>query len=261
MSKSKKQLIGICHVCGKEGPLSYEHIPPYSLGNNHASERYGVSDIVSKTKRFDVSDLSDFHYKELQQRGSGFQTICSDCNSYFGRNYVREYVGCTRELGHMLIENRPKEEESGIHLEGHNVNLLAFFKHVISNFCTTTPAGTMSGCKEFLLNRESNAFPSHYKLFAFAVPSPSSNLLTTGWTTLFFKSSPITACTVAVVATFPIGFYLVDTAESSCILDNPGCDITSLSKCTWGDQPGFTVELPYMSLDKAWPTPIKSDVQ
>lgn len=257
---TRKKVIGVCHVCGKEGPLSYEHIPPRSLGNDHAIEQYSVTDVVSKTKRFDLSDLSSVHYRELQQRGSGFQTICSECNNYFGQNYVKEYIGCTRELGHMLLASPPKEDEKGIHLKGHEVNLLAFFKHVISNFCTTTEAGTMLDCKEFLLDRESNSFPERYKLFAFAVPSPNSGLLSTGWTTLFFDLTPPTSCTVAVVATFPVGFFLVDIAHSTCILDNPGCEITSMAKCSWGaPHPEFTVELPYMSLDKAWPTPMASN--
>lgn len=39
---------GICHICGNDGPLSYEHIPPRSMGNSKPVKSYRVADIAEK---------------------------------------------------------------------------------------------------------------------------------------------------------------------------------------------------------------------
>ena len=39
----------ICRICGKEGPLSFEHIPPQSVGNNHTVKLYSGVDAVKSS--------------------------------------------------------------------------------------------------------------------------------------------------------------------------------------------------------------------
>ena len=255
MAKRSKR--GVCHICGELRELSFEHIPPRSIGNDKASKMYRAVDIIEMSGAFDATATDGVPYRQ-QQRGMGFQTLCGDCNSYLGRNYVGEYVKCIKELSCMLANNPPADGERGIHLEGRNVNVLGFFKHVVSNFCATTEAGSMNDCRRFLLNRESRDFPDKYKLFMFAIPSPKTGMLTTGWTTLLLDSEEAAYYTVAAVATFPVGFFLLDISKSSCEPDGLGCEITKFASLEWGAKPEFIVELPYMDIGKMWPVPIQS---
>lgn len=39
----------ICRICGKEGPLSFEHIPPQSVGNDHTVKLYSGVDAVKSS--------------------------------------------------------------------------------------------------------------------------------------------------------------------------------------------------------------------
>lgn len=39
---------GRCHICGREGKLSFEHIPPRSMGNDHSVRSYRGVDIIKK---------------------------------------------------------------------------------------------------------------------------------------------------------------------------------------------------------------------
>lgn len=56
---SKQEHYGICHICGKYGKLSYEHIPPQSAFNNR--KRKMSTRINTKTGKIDVfSEISTF---------------------------------------------------------------------------------------------------------------------------------------------------------------------------------------------------------
>ena len=241
-----------CHVCGRRGPLSFEHIPPRSMGNSHGTRSYRGVDIIKKAGAFDASAKDGVRFSKMR-RGIGVRTLCSACNSYFGTHYVKEYTGCIMELGAHFVHQRPSEDERAIRLGGGNVNVLAFFKHVISNFCATTPYGTMLDCREFLLNKESSDFPSRYRLYMFAVPDPDSVMITTGWMVLYYEHGG--SVTLAHVATFPVGFTLVDVGASDFIPSRLGCDITSMAARKWGERPEFSLELPFMTLNKMPPVP------
>lgn len=243
-----------CHVCGNEGQLSFEHIPPKSMGNNHGVRSYRGVDIIEKAKAFDASSLDGVRFAK-KNRGSGVNTLCRDCNSYFGTHYVKEYTGLIRELGASFLQQLPEEDVKVRYIQCSEVNLLAFFKHVISNFCATTPYGTMLDCKEFLLDRKSNDFPSRYRLYMFAVPDPDSMMVQTGWMTLFTRQG---AYRLAHVALYPAGFTLLDEDASDFIPPFLGCDITGMASQRWGDRPDFVLELPLMSLDRLYPLPVKA---
>ena len=101
---AKRDGSGVCRICGKAKELSFEHIPSRSLGNNGPSKMYRAVDIVEACGAFDSSKTEGVRYVQ-QQRGTGFQTLCRDCNSYLGRNYVGEYAKCVKELGCMLAAN------------------------------------------------------------------------------------------------------------------------------------------------------------
>ena len=65
--------------------------------------------------------------------------------------------------------------------------------------------------------------------------------------------------TLAFIASFPVGFYLLDTEMTTARIDSPsyGCEITPMAHQPWGAKPGFTLELPYMTISNSIPTPIK----
>lgn len=243
---------GSCHICGREGKLSFEHIPPRSMGNNHGVRSYRGVDIIKKAGGFDASVRDGVRYAKMR-RGAGFSTLCAKCNSYLGANYVREFTGCVKELGASFIRNPPGGDARAIHLEGGKINILAFFKHVISNFCATTPCGSMADCRDFLLDRESNDFPGRYRLYMYAVPDPESMMITTGWMVPITKRG---AYTLAHVAMFPAGFTLLDTALSDLIPPYLGCEITAMANQKWGERPDFILDLPLMSLERMLPVPL-----
>ena len=252
---------GICHICGNNGPLSYEHIPPRSMGNSKPVKSYRVVDIAEKYNTINVECTDGIRYRQ-QQRGVGFETICRNCNSYLGRHYVKAYAGCISELGALLEKEKDDKGRIGIHLETHNVPVLAFVKHVISNFCSTTQPGTMLDCRDFLLDCKNLNLPNRYRLFMFAVPE-SDAFVSSGWMELLLNEEGPKTARIAFIATYPVGFYLYDMEFSSAEPNSSryGCEITLMAKQPWGARPRFSVDLPYMTISNSFPVPINQNLK
>lgn len=250
---TKKKIEGVCHVCGETGPLSFEHIPPQALGNTNLSKVYSAVEIAEQTGSLDFGGREGLRYRQ-EQRGSGFNTLCSSCNSYLGRNYVKEYAAFAQALGSLFI-SEDLGDAKGIHIETDKANVLAVFKHIVSNFCATTQPGTMLDCKGFLLDRESNAFPGHYRVFMYAIPSMDGPMTTTGWCNVLIDPVEPAGYTVAHVAAFPVGYAIVDMERGNVVPGELGCDITTMAQRPWGERPMITLELPYMDTKKCFPRP------
>lgn len=87
----------------------------------------------------------------------------------------------------------------------------------------------MADCRRFLLDRENRNFPGRYRLFMFAVPEQGAGMLATGWATLFLGPEGAVYYTVAAVAAFPVGSFLLDAERSSCEPDGLGCEVTAFA--------------------------------
>ncbi len=249
---AKKKIEGVCHVCGETGPLSFEHIPPQALGNTNLSKAYSAVEIAELTGSFDFEGRGSLRYRQ-EQRTSGFSTLCSSCNSYLGRNYVKEYAAFAQSLGSLFI-SEDLSDAKGVHIETDKANVLAVFKHIVSNFCGITQPGSMLDCKGFLLDRESNAFPGHYCVFMYGIPSMDSPMSTTGWCNDVTDPAKPAGYTVARVAVFPIGYAIVDTSRGNVIPNGLGCDITMMAqRPLGGERPMVALELTYMDTKKCFP--------
>lgn len=242
---------GICRICGECKPLTFEHIPPRATGNNHTVKVYTAyrehgedelnTDAITHSM-FGDGNLDDLKYRQ-SQRGMGVETICRDCNSYLGANYVQPFVGLfddvRRSAASMLAGISGRKDQS-VSLDLRGFPPLAFFKQVVSNFCAT--AGDMFDCSDFLLDRENTDFPERYRLHMAVAPDLGTYKLMTGWMAYLFKGGGV--CLLACVEYPPFGFVLYDRDRSSSLPERAG-DITELSRCPWGYRPeGMTLCLP-----------------
>ena len=77
----KKEVYGQCHICGKYGKLSFEHIPPQAALNNGQVKAYSGEEI-----------LKTFHGEKAtyqnMQRGMGRFSLCEKCNNTTGQWYA-----------------------------------------------------------------------------------------------------------------------------------------------------------------------------
>lgn len=231
------------------------------MGNSKPVKSYRVVDIAEKHSTINIKCTDGIRYRQ-QQRGVGFETICRDCNSYLGTHYVKAYTGCISELGALLQKAKDDTDRVGIHLEAHNIQALAFIKHVISNFCSATQPGTMFDCRDFLLDCENRNLPDRYRLFMFAVPE-SGDFVSSGWMKLLLNEGGLKTTKLAFIATYPVGFYLYDMESSSAEPNSSryGCEITLMAKQPWAAKPRFSIDLPYMTISNSFPVPISQNLE
>lgn len=94
---------GNCILCGKYAELTKEHVPPKKSGNTG----------MKKTRTGNLDDFikgdftkGDFP-KGIKRKpyGNVHYTLCSDCNSFFGSEYVKEYIEFAENNKNFLYKN------------------------------------------------------------------------------------------------------------------------------------------------------------
>jgi len=100
MEKNKQKKLGTCSICGTEGELSYEHVPPKKAFNNR-TVLYDT--ILNLIQREDDPNALDKFEKKGRQKGFGYYTLCEKCNcntgSWYGTAYSKEWVTQGMYLG------------------------------------------------------------------------------------------------------------------------------------------------------------------
>jgi hypothetical protein len=218
---------GICHVCGKLGPLSFEHIPPKSAGNSHEKRMY-----------------SGLEAAKRNLQGSG---------KVDDLNYVPHFDHFYLSVGAEILHRGFSKVDRSVNFKTANIKPLAFFKQVISNFCSELRAGEMTDCEDFLLDRESTDLPSHYRMRMYVLGDLRANYVMTPWMIPVYSSGHGPVKRMASIGIPPFGFTLFQMNDGG-ELDARG-DITMLSKVAWADSPDIAFSLPFVQPEDA-PNPL-----
>ena len=84
----RKKISGKCHICGKQGKLSFEHVPPRAAFNNCPAVYKELVEVINK----DPGNYFD-EKGNTSQRGFGAYTLCEKCNNDTGSWYGDAFVG------------------------------------------------------------------------------------------------------------------------------------------------------------------------
>lgn len=244
---SKKEQFGICHICGQHKKLTYEHIPP-EAGFNAIRQRLYTVDTLLKTPRPGNRppwDTSGLQYKQFQQ-GTGFYTLCGDCNSFTGAKYGASYSVVIQGIGNEIMKIPKDKRQYGLDIQIRNVNLLAFFKQVLSMFCSINEPQFGTEFRDFLLDENSTNFnQDRYKIFMYLhagkvvryVPFQVQADIKTGNVAAFSE-----------ISTFPVGFIFYDISGIRT-KEFRGCDITAFSACPYGDIQAVNMPVQFLTCD------------
>lgn len=94
-----KKRFGICHLCGNNGELSFEHIPPKKAFNNCPVSFYNY--FMGKTE--------GGYNTQHSQKGLGEYTLCGNCNNNTGGWYGTAFINWAKQSMDILqyTQNRP----------------------------------------------------------------------------------------------------------------------------------------------------------
>lgn len=157
-----KSVLGTCHLCGEKKKLSFEHIPPKSTYNNKGTYYEISMEDYIKVK----NPLKDKPNGKLKQGGIGVNSLCRDCNSFLGINYVEPY----RKWVNSGIELLNMGDGQNVVYEVLEVEPLRIMKQIISMFLSINDENFSERYPElrgFVLNTESQDLPDKFKLFTY----------------------------------------------------------------------------------------------
>ncbi len=161
MARHKKEK-GICRLCGNEGELTYEHVPPRKTYNKNT--KFKVHNFLEFVKSKDI--VNNPPKGKPKQGGIGFNTLCSNCNSFLGSNYVNEYSKFVSDL----YENIYNQKFTYIEYELLNQSPLKILKAIISMFIAINDTWYLEEypeLSEFVLNPESKELDEKFRVFSY----------------------------------------------------------------------------------------------
>jgi len=152
-----KKKEGHCHICGKFGALTKEHVPPQKAFNDKK--------IISATS----DKAEELRYDEkpegmFLQGGVHFFSLCRTCNNAMGRWYGGEYVHFAKFAMYLgsLTQNNPPN----INVTGYPLRLI---KQIVSMFFSINPKLRLSNPElvNFVLDKEKKCLPEKIRIFGF----------------------------------------------------------------------------------------------
>jgi len=156
MARKKK---GRCHLCGEEGELSFEHVPPKRAFNE-------CSVLRQKIEEWHAWAEGGPSRGKIQQRGFGAYTLCPSCNNRTGSWYAPELVKWARRAMESL-DNLEGDEEVMV-LSIPDAFPLRFIKQVVTMiFSANGPqfAATAVDLAKFVLSKHDTNLPDQYRFY------------------------------------------------------------------------------------------------
>jgi hypothetical protein len=159
---------GICQLCLTEGPLSFEHVPPRAALNDQRMESGTITHWLQRNEE------GPRLRRTIQQGGSGFHCLCSECNNRTGSWYASEL---TRWVHGALaaLPGLPPIAEMDRELNDHTVILridrvrpLAFVKQIVTMIPAVNDvdfAHRNTQLREFVLERDRVGLPAGIQVY------------------------------------------------------------------------------------------------
>jgi hypothetical protein len=239
----KKQHFGICHLCGIDGKLSFEHVPPESAFNNQRILRSTFEQMLAK------ENLDGLEGRQ-QQRGAGAYTLCEKCNNNTGLWYVPAFGDWAQQAMKIVLGTRCRPS-----LEyPFNLFPLRVLKQVVCMFFSVNGTYFHKAHPElvrFVLNKESKEFPEYVRVYAFYT---FSNRFRSAGVTGVAKgigSGQSSIHTFSEVTFPPFGFVLTIHSDPP---EKGFCNISSFSQFDYKHwRCGITMRLPLMPIYTHFP--------
>lgn len=238
---------GICHLCGNYGKMSYEHIPPQATNNKMPRKMVSLEETIKKLDKIDdFSSMKGLHYKQFQN-GIGFFNLCKNCNEKLGALYVREYVRIVNGVNNELVKIDKDKRKGYLEIKLEGVNINAFFKQVISMFCTINTPEFGRKFKEYLLEPTNKNYDiDKYKIFMY-VHNGTMDRICPFQVLIRIDSSRMTIC--SELSMFPLSFLMYDM-EYSREPDLYGVDITEWAVTDYGKAYTSRVSVPFLTCNQ-----------
>ena len=224
---SRKKVFGKCHICGIEGKLSFEHVPPEKAFNNCRIKIYRGTQVI---EREDLSMPWDFRYLkgDVLQQGVGNHTLCESCNNNTGSWYGNNYIDFVFQGFRALKNSKRNLEVEDVNF--YEVYPLRIIKQIITMFFSINSpvmAEVQKDLVEFVLNKKKKYLNnSKYGLYLFFL---SGEIFRYAGLCSILKIDKHLIRVVSELATMPFGFVLEFDPKPEYKTAYNVCDILSFA--------------------------------
>lgn len=230
--------VGICRLCGKEGPLSYEHVPPEGAFNKDPVKELPFEEALKVWTGYDGCALWDYRglSGKIKQRGSGGYYLCKDCNNKTGGWYIHEYTRFVEVLHKIITEGKPQPgDRVNIALQGFFP--LRIFKAIMTLFCDINEGcATDENLRRYILDRESTSFDfSKYSVHICLETGDYRRIHGSG----VVAKSDGRLVVLSEIISYPIGIMLYEKIPEG--YDPPGVCINEFARCSYHER--YNVEI------------------
>ena len=159
---------GQCCICGVEGELSFEHVPPRAAYND---QRIFETNIQAMMKEDDAG--RDARGKWVQG-GAGRYTLCGKCNNLTGWWYGSSYVKWARLAKELLDRSDGK---MSLEYYPYRIYPLRVIKQVVTMFCSACGPNFQKrfpDMAKFVLDRDQRYLPYEMKVYAYLIDAKKS---------------------------------------------------------------------------------------
>lgn len=167
MSRRRKEK-GKCKICGFEGPLSFEHVPPRAAFND--MKYYYTASIMDILKKnpddFDTLSFKNREKATKQQGSIGFYSLCTNCNNNTGSWYGKSFVDWICQSIAILSKTRGNPT---IYYPTY-IYPLRIIKQIVTMFFSIEHErfGEVNPyLVKFVLNKEEKYLPTKYRFFCY----------------------------------------------------------------------------------------------
>jgi len=227
-----------CALCGKEGPLTFEHVPPRAAFNSKPIRLVSAEDMYTDPNRLPW-DTSGVHYTN-QQRGMGYKSLCEACNNNTGSWYAVEFAKMATTI-HTALETKMDDSYNAITVE--KLHPLRFIKQIAVMFCDINKPENkeFDELRNFALDKNAVGLnKKKYKLCMYMTRSPHRKYA--GYSVAITKGETgIETIVLSEITAYPFGFVLYFDPKDN--VNYEGVDIMAMADCKYDDECNVTIPL------------------
>ncbi len=241
---------GICHICGKKGELTFEHIPPKKALNWARAKTYNGYEALKKSQGAPAKYCNS-------QQGMGKPTLCQSCNNNTGAWYAQAYCDFAMDVFKSLYKIKPLVHGDIVKFRFNNCPALQVVKQVVAMFCSLLSYQDVHrlGFDKLLLERDCNTIDKNKFDLRMYLTSIKNGQVMCGPTALRYnKNGIIQTQLVSDLSVYPFGFILNLTPH---IPVYDGGSIMEMFNLNYDDKCEFELTLQYLErFNDAFPLPL-----
>ena len=243
---------GVCHICGKNGQLTFEHIPPKNAFNSECAITYNGEENIKECNGIKP------RYKKIQQ-GMGKYSLCENRNNITGAWYANAYCDMAKMVAYYIHDNLTLQHGDIKWYKFEKMPALPFVKQIIAMICSLIPFEQVEqlGFNKLLLDKYNNSVDTNlFDLRMYLTPIETGQFYSGISTVGTIKDDTVfEAVTVVDFATYPFGFILNLTPDVKL---KYGVSINNFFECSYNDAYEIIMPLQYIErIDNNFPLPLQ----